>query len=120
ARQLLRRGRADLRRDGPRRADPLRGRVRQRRHRADGRRRSHDARDEGRRRRRDTPRAHVNRAALGRRFARLVTTLVVREPRLWRLFRSTFRRQFESLAPTWETIVSPGHLAPYEAALDRI
>ncbi len=62
----------------------------------------------------------MNRAALGRRFARLVTTLVVREPRLWRLFRSTFRRQFESLAPTWETIVSPGHLAPYEAALDRI
>ncbi len=62
----------------------------------------------------------MNGLGLGRRFARLVTSLVVRHPGLWRVFRSPLRRQFESLAPRWETIVSAGHLAPYEAALDRL
>ena len=54
---------------------------------------------------------------LGRRFARLATDLVVRFPRLWALFRWPLAKQFDNLAPRWDQIRSPEHLAPLEAAL---
>jgi SAM-dependent methyltransferase len=54
---------------------------------------------------------------LGRRFARLATNLVVRFPRLWGVFRRPLALQFDRLAPRWDEIRSPGHLAPLEAAL---
>jgi SAM-dependent methyltransferase len=57
---------------------------------------------------------------IGRRFARLVTNQVVRRPRLWRVFRSPLRMQFEQLAPRWDEILMPDHLAPYEAALEAV
>jgi ubiquinone/menaquinone biosynthesis C-methylase UbiE len=57
---------------------------------------------------------------IGRRFARLVTNAVVRNPRLWVVFRPLLRRQFDSLAPRWDTILTPEHLAPYQAALDAL
>jgi len=62
----------------------------------------------------------VNRVAIGRKFARLATNAVVARPRLWRLFRGLMRRQFETLAPHWDEIRSPGHLASYEQALDAL
>src|SRR5918911_3092044 len=58
--------------------------------------------------------------SLGRRFARLVTNAVVRRPALWRLFRGPLRRQFDRLAPQWDAIRSPGHLAAFERALERV
>jgi SAM-dependent methyltransferase len=54
---------------------------------------------------------------LGQRFARLATDAVVRRPALWRLFRGPIRRQFDRVAPRWDAIRTPGHLAPLEAAL---
>ncbi len=62
----------------------------------------------------------MNRVAIGRKFARLATNAVVARPRLWRLFRGLMRRQFETLAPHWDEIRSPGHLASYEQALDAL
>ena len=43
----------------------------------------------------------MNREALGRRFARLVTNAVVARPTLWPLFRGPMRAQFERLAAGW-------------------
>ena len=57
---------------------------------------------------------------LGRRFARLATDVVVRRPVLWRVFRGLVTRQFDRLAPDWDAVVSPEHLAPLEAALAAI
>jgi ubiquinone/menaquinone biosynthesis C-methylase UbiE len=57
---------------------------------------------------------------LGRRFARLATNLVVRFPRLWGVFRRPLALQFDRLAPRWDEIRSPGHLAPLEAALAAV
>jgi SAM-dependent methyltransferase len=62
----------------------------------------------------------VNAEALGRRFARLATKLVVSNPRLWRLLRPIMRLQFERLAPRWDAIRTEGAYAPYEAALERV
>jgi SAM-dependent methyltransferase len=62
----------------------------------------------------------VNRQELGRRLARLTTNAVVRNPRLWRVFRPLTRWQFHSVAPQWDTILQPDHLAPYERALDAL
>jgi ubiquinone/menaquinone biosynthesis C-methylase UbiE len=59
-------------------------------------------------------------AALGRRFARLATVAVVRAPWLWPLFRGPLARQFDWLASRWDQIRTPGHLAPFEAALAAI
>ena len=59
-------------------------------------------------------------AAAGRRFARLTTDAVVRTPRLWRLFRPLMRKQFDTLAPVWDTMRDAGHLLPYEAALESV
>ena len=57
---------------------------------------------------------------LGQRFARLVTNTVVARPSLWRLFRGLLRRQFERIAPRWDEIRSPDHLAAFERALERV
>jgi SAM-dependent methyltransferase len=57
------------------------------------------------------------KVAAGRRFARLATNVVTRVPALWPVFRGLIGAQFDALAPRWEQIVSPEHLAPYEAAL---
>jgi ubiquinone/menaquinone biosynthesis C-methylase UbiE len=57
---------------------------------------------------------------LGQRFARFATDVVVRRPALWRLFRGPMRRQFDRLAPKWESMRGPDSLAPLEAALDRL
>jgi SAM-dependent methyltransferase len=62
----------------------------------------------------------MNRLELGRKFARLTTNAVVARPRLWRLFRRAMRRQFDALAPHWDEIRTPGHLAAYELALDAL
>ncbi len=54
---------------------------------------------------------------LGQKFARLTTDVVMRSPRLWRLFRPVMRRQFDAIAAEWDAMRDPAHLAPYEAAL---
>jgi SAM-dependent methyltransferase len=59
-------------------------------------------------------------ASLGRRFARLATNAVVRRPGLWRLFRGPLRRQFDRLAPQWDEIIQPDHLAALERALEEV
>jgi ubiquinone/menaquinone biosynthesis C-methylase UbiE len=57
---------------------------------------------------------------LGRRFARMATNAVVSHPRLWRLFRRVMRLQFDRLAPRWDTMRDPDHLASFEKALAAI
>ena len=58
---------------------------------------------------------------LQQRFARFVTTAVVRMPWLWGVFRGSMARNFDRLAPEWEaTRVSRERLAPIEAALDAV
>jgi ubiquinone/menaquinone biosynthesis C-methylase UbiE len=55
------------------------------------------------------------------RFARFVTTVVVRVPPLWRIFRRSTTRNFDRLAPEWEaTRVSRERLATIEAALAAV
>jgi SAM-dependent methyltransferase len=58
--------------------------------------------------------------AAGRRFARMTTRVVVARPALWTLFRRPMRRQFGSLASTWEGRIGPEGLVPLGAALDRL
>jgi len=60
------------------------------------------------------------RTVLSRRFARLTTNAVTRWPQLWPVLRPALRFQFHTLAPNWDRIVSPDHIAPYEAALGAI
>jgi ubiquinone/menaquinone biosynthesis C-methylase UbiE len=55
--------------------------------------------------------------SLGQRVARLVTNAVVRWPRSWPLFRRVFKGLFDQVAPVWDRMVRPGHLAALEAAL---
>jgi ubiquinone/menaquinone biosynthesis C-methylase UbiE len=62
----------------------------------------------------------IDRVALGRRFARLATDAAVRSPLLWKLFRPFVRRQFDALAPVWDSMLMEDTLAPYRAALDSI
>lgn len=59
----------------------------------------------------------MNREALGRKFARAATTASVAAPRLWRLFRGPLQRNFDRLAPHWDSTRSADYFAPYEAAL---
>jgi SAM-dependent methyltransferase len=54
------------------------------------------------------------------RFVRVVTTVVVRVPRAWRLFRGPLTRTFDRLAPSWEGRVSDEGLRPLLAALDEL
>jgi SAM-dependent methyltransferase len=58
--------------------------------------------------------------AAGRQFARLTTQVVVARPALWRLFRGPMRRQFGSLASSWEGRIGPEGLVPLGAALDLL
>jgi SAM-dependent methyltransferase len=62
----------------------------------------------------------VNRRTLGQKFARLATDAAVRSPLFWRLFRPLVRKQFDAIAGTWDELRTPGHLAPYERALDAV
>lgn len=57
---------------------------------------------------------------ISQRFARLATRIAVASPRLARLLRRPLRRQFDRLAPQWDRIVGPGHLAALEAALAEL
>ena len=59
----------------------------------------------------------IDRVAIGRRFARIATDAAVRSPLLWRLFRPLVRRQFDALAPVWDSMRLEDTFAPYEAAL---
>jgi SAM-dependent methyltransferase len=45
---------------------------------------------------------------------------VVSRPRLWRIFRSPLRKQFDVLASQWEERVGPEGLIPLGAALDKL
>jgi len=58
--------------------------------------------------------------AAGRRFARLATRAVVAQPALWRLFRGPIRRQFGSLASSWDTRLGLEGLMPLERGLDEL
>jgi ubiquinone/menaquinone biosynthesis C-methylase UbiE len=62
----------------------------------------------------------IDRVAIGRRFARLATDAAVRNPRLWRVFRPLMRRQFDALAPVWDSMRLEDTLASYEAALAAV
>jgi SAM-dependent methyltransferase len=50
----------------------------------------------------------------------MTTRVVVARPALWTLFRRPMRRQFGSLASTWEGRIGPEGLVPLGAALDRL
>ena len=52
--------------------------------------------------------------------ARLITDVVVRQPRLWRLLRGRTRRLFDGIAPVWETRIGPHHLGALLRALDDV
>jgi ubiquinone/menaquinone biosynthesis C-methylase UbiE len=56
----------------------------------------------------------------GQRLARFTTDVVVRWPRLWRVFRGVTRRQFDAVAPKWNAMRMPDSLAPFEAALAAV
>jgi len=62
----------------------------------------------------------IDRVVIGRRFARLATDAAVRSPLLWKLFRPFIRRQFDALAPVWDSMRLEDTLAPYEAALAKL
>jgi SAM-dependent methyltransferase len=62
----------------------------------------------------------VNRRTLGQKFARLTTDAVTRNPRLWRVFRPLMRRQFDSIADTWDTMRMAESFAPFERALQGV
>jgi ubiquinone/menaquinone biosynthesis C-methylase UbiE len=57
---------------------------------------------------------------LGRWFARFATHAAVRSPRLWRFVRPLMRKQFDALAPVWDSMRDELTFAPYEAALDAV
>ena len=57
---------------------------------------------------------------LGRGYARFATNVAVRFPRLWPLVRPLVRKQFDLLAPVWDTMRSPDAFAPLEAALATV
>ena len=59
----------------------------------------------------------LDRVAIGRRFARVATVAAVRSPFLWKLFRPLVRRQFDSLAPVWDSMRLEDTFAPFDAAL---
>jgi SAM-dependent methyltransferase len=57
---------------------------------------------------------------VGRLFARLTTNVVVRAPRLWRIFRRPLGFQFDRLASRWDSLRDPDHLASLETALAAV
>ena len=56
----------------------------------------------------------------GQRLARVVTNTALRWPRLWPLVRPVMRKQFDRIAPTWDSLRSDESLAPFRAALDAV
>jgi ubiquinone/menaquinone biosynthesis C-methylase UbiE len=62
----------------------------------------------------------IDRQTIGRKFARVTTNVAVRNPRFWKLLRPLMRRQFDSLAPVWESMRLEDSLAPYEAGLQAL
>jgi ubiquinone/menaquinone biosynthesis C-methylase UbiE len=58
--------------------------------------------------------------SFGTRFARLATDVVVRRPTLWPIFRRLMEREFDRIAPQWDTMRSPESFAPFEAALAAV
>lgn len=60
------------------------------------------------------------RQRLGRGYARFATNVAVRFPRLWPLVRPLIRKQFDLLAPVWDSMRSPDAFAPLEAALATV
>jgi ubiquinone/menaquinone biosynthesis C-methylase UbiE len=54
---------------------------------------------------------------LGRSYARFATNVAVRFPRLWPFVRPLVRKQFDVLAPVWDSMRSPDAFAPVAAAL---
>ena len=57
---------------------------------------------------------------LGQKFARFTTNQVLARPRAWRFLRGLTRRQFDRLAPVWDSMRGPESFAPFEAALESI
>jgi SAM-dependent methyltransferase len=57
---------------------------------------------------------------IGRKYARLVTNVVVRRPWLWRFFRRSMRLQFDRLAPVWTGMRAEDAFAPLELALGQV
>jgi ubiquinone/menaquinone biosynthesis C-methylase UbiE len=57
---------------------------------------------------------------IGRGYARFATNVAVRFPRLWPLVRPLIRKQFDLLAPVWDSMRSPDAFAPLEAALATV
>jgi SAM-dependent methyltransferase len=62
----------------------------------------------------------LNRQTIGRKVARVATNIVLRSPRLWRVVRPVVRKQFDSLAGMWDTMLDPENLEPYRAALAAV
>ena len=62
----------------------------------------------------------MNRQELGQKFARLATNVAVRTPQLWALFRPLVRKQFDAIAPRWDSFRMEDSLAPFEAALAEV
>jgi ubiquinone/menaquinone biosynthesis C-methylase UbiE len=62
----------------------------------------------------------VNRQELGRKFARVATNAALRSPLLWRLFRPLVRRQFDAIAPVWDTMRMEDTFVPFETALQAV
>ncbi len=50
----------------------------------------------------------------------MATDAVVRRPGVWPVFRGLMRRQFDKLAPVWDSMRSPESFAPFEAGLAAI
>ena len=57
---------------------------------------------------------------LGQRFVRLTTDAVVRWPWLWPLFRRFTAKQFDAIAPQWDSFRRDDSLAPFDAGVDAI
>ncbi len=56
----------------------------------------------------------------GQRLARVMTDTALRWPRLWPLVRPVMRRQFDRIAPQWDSMRSAESLAPFRAALEAV
>jgi len=57
----------------------------------------------------------------GQRLMRVITDVVVRRPRLWRLARGVVARNFDRLAPEWDALrVDEARLRPIDAALAAV
>ena len=55
--------------------------------------------------------------SFGTRFARLATDVVVRRPSLWPVFRRLMEREFDKIAPRWDSMRTADSFAAFEEAL---